>query len=111
MSDTPAESTPAVDLTDLRLTPQWVADFGKQQPLRTYADEESGDRPRRRDDRGRPAPGGRPSNRGPGPGGGGGGNREFRPGPRPPGGGGGGRPPQGDRDHRRDRDGRGDPRR
>ena len=50
MSDTP-EPTPPVDLSDLRMTPKWVADFGKDQPQFHTHEGESQDRPRRDRDR------------------------------------------------------------
>jgi len=46
MSDTP-EPLPPVDLSDLRMTPKWVADFGNAQPQFHAHEGESQDRPRR----------------------------------------------------------------
>ncbi len=109
MSDTP-EPTPPVDLSDLRMTPKWVADFGKSQPQFHAHEGESQDRPRRdRDHRGFGGGGG-------GFGGGGSSSRSGPPrGGRPPGGGDrerrdggrrdGGPPRAGQRDDRRDRGG------
>ena len=59
----PATTSDAVDLSDLRLMPSWVANFGKEAPAKQrYADEEGGDRPQRGGGRGgdRFAKGGRP---------------------------------------------------
>ena len=91
MSDS-SEPAPAIDLSDLRLMPAWVADFSKSQPAHVSDDRhESHDRPRRdRDDRGfrgddrRSSGGGNARSSGPRPGGG-----------RPPAGG-----PRGQRDDR-----------
>lgn len=46
MSD-PSEPPPPVDLSDLRMTPKWVADFGKSQPQFHTHEGEVEDRPRR----------------------------------------------------------------
>jgi len=112
----PATKTPGlVDLSDLKLMPAWVGDFGKDDKIiQRYAgrDEE------------RPQRGGRDDRRGGGGGAGGFGNRDRRSGPPPrrdgPGGGppprrdgpgGGGPRPGGQGGPRRDGDDRGGPRR
>lgn len=58
----PAITTDAVDLSDLRLMPSWVANFGKEAPAKQrYADEAGDDRGQRGGGRGdRFAKGGRP---------------------------------------------------
>ena len=100
MSDTP-EPSPPVDLSDLRMTPKWVADFGKAQPQFHAHEGESQDRPRR--DRG-----GRGGDERRGFGGGRGGPAR---GGRPPGGGDRGRREGGRREGGPPREGqRGDPR-
>lgn len=84
MSDS-QETTPPLDLSSLRLTPSWVADFGKSKPS-TGADFPEEDTRPRRDfkDRGRDGGrggmnrGGFGDRRGPGGGGGGGGGGERR---------------------------------
>ncbi|MEI6535758.1 MAG: hypothetical protein WCN98_10490, partial [Verrucomicrobiaceae bacterium] len=97
MSDS-SEPAPAIDLSDLRLMPAWVADFSKSQPTLVPDDRESHDRPRRdRDDRGFGGDDRRSFGRGDARGGG------PRPaGGRPPGGG-GGRGPRDDRGQRGER--------
>lgn len=86
MSDPTATDKPGqLDLSSLRLMPDWVAGIGKEAPKQKFRDYEDagGDRGGRRDDRGRsgggrPFPGGRDDRGGRpgGPGGGGGRGRE-----------------------------------
>jgi hypothetical protein len=106
MSDS-QDTKPLLDLSDLRLAPKWVSDFGKSSPSSAPDHEESGSRLQRgggrdfRDSRDRRGPrsdqrGPRPDSRGPRDGGG-----QYR------GGGGAGQGQQGDRN--RSRDGRGRP--
>src|SRR6476660_5362 len=91
-----SESKPALDLSDLRLMPKWVADFSKAAPSK-YADMPEEDSRERRG----PRDGGGRGRRDFGGGGGGGGG--FRGERRDAGGGGGfrgersGGPPRGDR--------------
>jgi hypothetical protein len=117
----PSKPSGMVDLSDLKLMPAWVGEFGKEDKIKQrYADAE--DRPQRggRDDRrgGGGGFGGRDDRRGPpprrdGPGGGPPPRRDGPGGPRPAGAGGGFRPGgQGQGGPRRDGDDRrGPPRR
>lgn len=86
-SQTP--SSDSLDLSSLRLMPDWVANFGSSSPAKSYADREDDGRPERRDRNARSGGGGRPFDRerSGGAGGGAGPRRD-----RPQGAGGGDRP-------------------
>lgn len=79
MSDQPqTPSSDSLDLSGLRLMPDWVANFGSSSPAKSYADREDDGRPERRDRNARSG-GGRPFDRDRAGGPGGAGPRRDRP--------------------------------